>query len=99
MVDNDITEVEGVNLVIKAREAAPRHPDYRRLPFKIGDKVMVLTLRNGVEEFVPAEIDDILLGYSPQTLVPELIITVQYEDKSLGVRKVGNWETDIKTIS
>ena len=60
---------------------------------------MALTLRNGVEEFVPAEIDDILLGYRPQTLVPELIITVQYEDKSLGARKVGNWETDIKTIS
>lgn len=84
-------------MIAFAREAAKTHFEYKLLPFKIGDKVMAYTSRFDCDKFVPATIEDIILGHNPQNFGPELIITVQYEDKSLGVRKVSDWRTDIKT--
>lgn len=82
-----------------AREAAKTHFEYKLLPFKIGDKVMAYTSSFGCDKFVPATIKDIILGYNTQNFGPELVITIQYEDKRLGERKVIDWRTDIKIIS
>lgn len=93
-------ETEEFDKIIEtAREAAKMHFEYKLLPFKIGDKVMAYTSRFGGDKFVPATIEDIILAYNPKNFGPELVITIQYEDKRLGGCKVCDWRTDIKVIS
>lgn len=80
-----------------ARLMAKELDEYKELPFKIGDEVIVDYTDKETGEFksIVSKIHDISCFYDPFTFEPEIIVTVS-NDKWYNGRIVYDWKKDIK---